>query len=78
MKCEGQHWERKKYSGKKNNLHKCQEIRVYMAHPRNLGGAGVVHEDINDQVLSTVLNGYDRYNLLDVKIMLLQIMGLWN
>lgn len=53
---------------KKNNPYKCQEIRVYMAHLRRLGGAGIVHEDVNDQVLGTVLNGYDRYNLLDIKI----------
>lgn len=45
-----------------------------MAHLRNLGGAGVVHEDVNDQVLGTVLNGYDRYNLFK----LLQIVSLWN
>lgn len=57
MRCEGQHWERKKYPGKKNNLYKCPEMRVYMAHLRSLGGAGVVHEDVNDQVLGTVLNG---------------------
>lgn len=39
-----------------------------MAHLKDLGGTGVVHEDVDDQVLGTVLNGYNRYNLLDIKI----------